>query len=87
MALSGTPPSMKRKSANLSAAYMRYAIMPITETVQLMASQMRGDYALSYWDSLIVAAASQSGAAFLYSEDMQHGLVVNGHLTIINPFS
>ena len=27
-----------------------------------------------------------SGVSILYSEDMQHGLVVEGRLTIVNPF-
>lgn len=39
----------------------------------------------SFWDSLVIAAAEKSGAAILYSEDMQHGQQIAG-LTITNPF-
>lgn len=49
------------------------------------ASQLREKGAFSYWDSLIVAAALDAGCTTLYSEDMQHGLKVEGQLTIVNP--
>lgn len=49
------------------------------------ASGLRQAYQLSYWDSLIVAAALGSGCTVLYSEDMQHDQVIDGRLTVINP--
>jgi predicted nucleic acid-binding protein len=42
-------------------------------------------FGFSYWDSLIVAAAAQSGCAYVLSEDMQHGQQVDA-VQIINPF-
>jgi predicted nucleic acid-binding protein len=39
----------------------------------------------SFWDSLIVEAALQSGCSQLLSEDMQNGLMIDS-LTISNPF-
>ncbi len=50
------------------------------------ASQIRKKYNISYWDSLVVASALESGCSTLYSEDMQHNLVIENSLTIINPF-
>lgn len=38
-----------------------------------------------YYDSLIVAAALESGVPILYSEDLQHGRQI-GPLCIVNPF-
>ena len=38
-----------------------------------------------WYDSLIIAAAIESGSKILYSEDMQHGQVIEG-VEIINPF-
>ncbi len=38
------------------------------------------------FDAKIVATALEAGCTTLYSEDMQHELVVNKTLTIINPF-
>ena len=43
-------------------------------------------YRYSYWDSLIVATALESGCNILYTEDMQHGQVIENTLTIKNPF-
>lgn len=46
---------------------------------------LRSKYSLSFWDSLIVAAALEAGCNTLLTEDMQHGLVVEGQLSILNP--
>lgn len=43
-------------------------------------------YQLQWFDSLIVASALEAGCTILYTEDMQHGLIIEGSLTIINPF-
>lgn len=43
-------------------------------------------YKLGFYDSLIIAAALLDECEVLFSEDMQHGLVIDGRLTIINPF-
>lgn len=40
---------------------------------------------LSYWDSLIVAAAERAGCAWLLSEDFQPGRRF-GPVTVVNPF-
>lgn len=42
-------------------------------------------YQLSFWDSLIVAAAKSSGCAYLLTEDLQPGQDFDG-LTVVNPF-
>lgn len=42
-------------------------------------------FGLSYWDSLIVAAASQAGCTHLLSEDMGHEQHY-GAVQVINPF-
>jgi len=43
-------------------------------------------YNFSYWDSQIIASALESGCNILFTEDMQHGQVIEGILTIKNPF-
>lgn len=40
----------------------------------------------SFWDSLIVAAALENNCSILYTEDMQDGQVIDGKLTVVNPF-
>jgi predicted nucleic acid-binding protein len=67
--------------------YTRYRPMTLVDTDLISASDLRQNYRLSYWDSLIVAAALKSNSTILYSEDMQDGLVVENRLTIQNPFN
>ena len=46
---------------------------------------LAGRWQYSFYDSLILAAAIQSGCSLLYSEDLQHGQVVEG-TRLVNPF-
>jgi len=66
--------------------FYRYEVVMLEESVLLAASDLRQPYSLSYWDSLIVATALAAGATVLYSEDMQGGQIIDGRLTIMNPF-
>jgi predicted nucleic acid-binding protein len=50
------------------------------------ALRLTGKHHLSWYDSLIVAAAVESGCSLLYSEDLQSGRQF-GDLRIENPFS
>ena len=43
-------------------------------------------YRLSFYDAMIVASALEAGCSTLWSEDMQHGLLVEGGLRVSNPF-
>jgi predicted nucleic acid-binding protein len=43
-------------------------------------------YAFSFYDSLIIAAAIECGCTALFSEDLNHGQVIEEKLKIINPF-
>ncbi len=43
-------------------------------------------YGFSFYDSLIISAALEIGARILYSEDLQDGQVIDGVMTIQNPF-
>ena len=43
-------------------------------------------HGLNLYDAMIVAAALRAGCTTLYSEDMQHGLVIDKRLKILNPF-
>ncbi|MBY0435400.1 MAG: PIN domain-containing protein [Cyclobacteriaceae bacterium] len=43
-------------------------------------------YQVSHWDGLIITAALEANCSTLYSEDMQHGLIIENKLSIVNPF-
>lgn len=66
--------------------FRRYQVVLLDEPTMLDAADMRVRYSLSYWDSLIVAAAIAGGADVLLSEDMTHELIISGKTTIRNPF-
>lgn len=51
----------------------------------LEAIDLEKRYQLSFWDSLIVAAALKAGASVIYSEDFNHGQKF-GHVEVRNPF-
>ena len=48
--------------------------------------KIRIKYQFSYYDSLIIASALRNDCSILYTEDMQHGQVIEGRLKIVNPF-
>lgn len=48
---------------------------------------IREQYKYSYWDSLIVASALENNCSILYTEDLQHGQVLEKKLKVINPFA
>jgi predicted nucleic acid-binding protein len=59
--------------------------VPASAALLEAALVVRADNGFSFYDSLIIAAALQSGCSVLYSEDMQHTQRIGG-LQIINPF-
>lgn len=63
----------------------RYPIHAVTLDEICRASALRESFSLSYWDSLVVASAIAADCRIIYSEDMHHGLNING-LQLINPF-
>ena len=57
-----------------------------TENTVLPACQIADQNGFSFYDSMIVAAAIESNCTVLYSEDLQDGQVIDGKLTVKNPF-
>jgi predicted nucleic acid-binding protein len=45
-----------------------------------------GKYGYKIYDALVVASALEAKCTTLYSEDMQHGQLIEKQLTIRNPF-
>jgi len=62
-----------------------FDLVTIEETTILTAFDLKARHGFAWYDALIVAVALEIGCATLYSEDMHHGLVVEGRLTIRNP--
>src|SRR5215510_10664681 len=55
-----------------------FSIVSVDVSLILAAINRSQRDVLSFWDSLIVDAALKAGAQRLWSEDLQHGRVVNG---------
>lgn len=53
----------------------------------LLSFKIAEQYKYSIWDSLIIASALESNCSALYTEDLQHGQVIEKKLKIINPFA
>jgi predicted nucleic acid-binding protein len=64
--------------------YLRWEVVVNTGDSVLAAVDLEERYRLSFWDALIVQAASASGAEILYSEDLSHGQVY-GLVRVVNP--
>lgn len=61
-------------------------ITPVCFDTVEYAGELRNNYSLSFWDSLIVASAILGEATIIYSEDMQDNLVIENKIQVINPF-
>jgi len=61
-------------------------IIPILPDTLRYAADLISRYQFQLFDSIIVATAIEGDCDILYSEDMQHHLVVDKRITIINPF-
>lgn len=60
--------------------------LPLTFNLHQLGLEVAQRHKLAVYDSMIVAAALTAGCDILYSEDMHDGLVIDGRLTIRNPF-
>lgn len=68
---------------NIADSYM---VLPLILETTKQAIAIQARYQFSYYDSLVVATALQAECKILYTEDLQHGQIIEKQLTIINPF-
>jgi predicted nucleic acid-binding protein len=60
--------------------------LPLTLGMHETALEIAGSTGYQLYDALIIAAALEAGCTTLFSEDLHDGQVINGRLTICNPF-
>ncbi len=60
--------------------------VPISMDTHKAALAIAERYGYGIYDALIASAAIEAGCKTLYSEDLQHGQIINRQLTIQNPF-
>ena len=78
----GVEPALARRKVELLA---EMDLVRIDLRLILAAVDLGRLHSFSFWDGLILSAASAAGCGVLLSEDLQHGQVVNG-VRIENPF-
>ena len=61
-------------------------ILPLDIATHDAALRIAEQYGYRIFDSLILASALQARSETLWSEDMQHGMVIGDRLRIVNPF-
>ncbi len=61
--------------------------MPLTIDTHDAGVRIAAKYGFQFYDALIAAAALEAECTTLYSEDFQDGQVIEGRLTIRNPFA
>jgi len=61
-------------------------LQPVSLSTLKYARHLLDRYDFQLFDSIVVASALEANCHILYSEDFQHGLVVENRMKIINPF-
>jgi predicted nucleic acid-binding protein len=64
----------------------RMFVIPLKKSNSRAALVIAERYQLSFWDSLIITSALEMNCSVLYTEDLQHGQIIEGILRIHNPF-
>lgn len=64
-----------------------YRIVLIDKQVIELAIKLSIKYNFSYWDGLILSASLVNECNIIYTEDLQHGQIIDKNLTILNPFT
>jgi predicted nucleic acid-binding protein len=78
----GVDPAVARRKVELVA---EMDLIRVDLGLILAAIDLHRLHSFSFWDALIVRAASTAGCGLLLTEDLQHGQVVDG-VRIENPF-
>jgi predicted nucleic acid-binding protein len=88
--------AVARQKAKMPWDEVRFAIenikalcpnpLPVTLDTHQEALAIAEKYGYRIYDALMVASALEAGCTTLYSEDLRDGQVIEGRLTIRNPF-
>ena len=67
--------------------YSIFTVGIVEKRELLKAIDIQERYKLQYYDSLIIGSALEQNCNILYSEEMQHGQVIEEQIKIMNPFA
>ena len=75
----------KNEAQLIVNALAEYPLVQVNKELIALAMERNNGNQYSFWDSLIVEAALQSGCKTLFTEDM-HNNATEGSLRLLNPF-
>jgi len=78
-------PLSKSNAREIVRDYAQWVASPTTPQTIIRASEISEVWKLSFWDSLILAAAEEQDCSTVLTEDLNPGQTVAG-IQIINPF-
>jgi predicted nucleic acid-binding protein len=64
----------------------KVTLVPVTLQTVNLAWELGEKYGYSYYDSLVLASVLENECTTFYSEDLQHGQLIENSLHIVNPF-
>ena len=80
------PKPLPRAAAReIIRSYAQWVESLISPSTILRATEIADSSILSFWDSMVIAAAEQDGAEEVLSEDLNHGQMIAG-VRVVNPF-
>jgi predicted nucleic acid-binding protein len=79
------PPLTPSAAREVVRDYAPWVESPITPSTVVRASEIGEIWQVSFWDGMILAAAEQSRADRLLTEDLSHGTRIAG-IEIVDPF-
>lgn len=75
----------RARSRGLVEALLDLPLVVVSPGVIRSALSIEERYGISFWDSLVIAAAQAGGAETVYTEDLNHGQAY-GTVNVRNPF-
>ena len=81
------PPLPIEEARAALRSFMKFDVVQVDVRLILMATTRIESTSISFWDALIVEAALSASAEVLYTEDLNHGQIIDGRLLIVNPFA
>jgi predicted nucleic acid-binding protein len=70
----------------ITGFYQSCTVIEFNESILPKAADLRSQYQISYWDSLIISSSLFAKVNVFLSEDMGHGLIIEKSFEIFNPF-
>ncbi len=79
------PPVKEEIAEEVIQCYSKLDVVVIEPPLILEGISIKRRYKISFWDALIVAAAKSASCKIIFTEDLSHGMKIEG-VEIVNPF-